>query len=149
MNDFVVKPGDTAGLPPSETNIVEPGKRPLSSMNSLIVLKDNEPYLLLGGTGGTRIITSTIQVLINVLIFKMNLKDAINQPRIHHQLLPEYLYAEEEFNKEVIDQLMKSGFSTLKLSKTIGYVHGIQLLDNGNLLFAVDDIRIPCEPAAY
>ena len=97
MDDFSVKPGfaNQFGLIGSIANSIEPGKRMLSSMTPTIILKDGSPYLILGSPGGSTILTVVLQVILNCIDFKMDIQEAINQPRIHHQWLPDQIDFEE------------------------------------------------------
>ncbi len=94
MDDFTAVPGkvNAFGLKQSAANEVEPGKRPLSSMSPTIVLKDGEPILSLGASGGPRIITATLQVMLDVIDSGRTLPDAVEQPRLHHQWQPNVVY---------------------------------------------------------
>jgi gamma-glutamyltranspeptidase/glutathione hydrolase len=94
MDDFASAPGkpNAYGLIQSERNAIAPGKRPLSSMCPTIVLKDDKPYLLIGASGGPRIITSVLNVLINVLDHRMTLEKAVRAPRLHHQWQPDSIF---------------------------------------------------------
>jgi gamma-glutamyltranspeptidase/glutathione hydrolase len=96
MDDFTTKPGtpNMFGLVQGEKNAVEPGKRPLSSMAPTVVLRDGKPYLVLGSPGGSRIITIVLEVLLDVADYGMNIEDAVDAPRIHHQWLPDTVYEE-------------------------------------------------------
>jgi len=87
MDDFTAKIGATNayGLAQGPANLIEPGKRPLSSMTPTIMLQDGKPYLVLGAPGGSRIITAVLQVMLNVLDFHMNVQDAVDFPRVHAQ----------------------------------------------------------------
>jgi gamma-glutamyltranspeptidase/glutathione hydrolase len=91
MDDFAAKPGtpNGYGLVQGEANAIAPGKRPLSSMTPTIVLKDGKLFLVIGSPGGPTIITTVLQVILNVVDFDMNLREAIAAPRIHHQWLPD------------------------------------------------------------
>jgi len=97
MDDFSAQPGEpnAFGLVGSEANAIEPGKRPLSSMSPTIVLRGSRPVMALGGAGGPAIITAVLQVVVNVLDFKMDLVEAISVPRFHHQYLPDALIVEQ------------------------------------------------------
>ncbi|MCH7989587.1 MAG: gamma-glutamyltransferase, partial [Planctomycetes bacterium] len=97
MDDFAAVPGqpNAFGLIQSEANSVQPGKKPLSSMTPTIVIKDGKAVFALGASGGPRIISSTLQVLLNMTRFGMSPAEAVNQPRIHHQWLPNTLFVEE------------------------------------------------------
>ena len=90
-------------------NAIEPRKRMLSSMTPTIVRKDGEPVLLVGGVGGSRIITATLQVLLNVLEHGMNAQDAVNAPRIHHQWQPDTLYLERGISSDTAALLESKG----------------------------------------
>lgn len=96
MDDFTAKPGapNGFGLVQGKANAVAPGKRPLSSMTPTIVFKGNKPVLVLGTPGGSRIITTVLEVIVNVIDHGMTLQEAIDAPRIHHQWLPDTLAAE-------------------------------------------------------
>src|SRR5260370_701649 len=93
MDDFAAKPGEPNlfGLVQGEANAIQPGKRPLSSMTPTIVLRDGKLFAVLGAPGGSRIPTAVLQVILNVLAFGMNVQDAVNAPRGHHQWHPDRL----------------------------------------------------------
>lgn len=97
MDDFSIKPGyvNLYGLVGAEANKIEPGKRMLSSMSPTIVLRHGQPYLVLGSPGGSKIITTVAQTIINITRFGMNQSDAVAFPRIHHQWLPDQIRLEE------------------------------------------------------
>jgi gamma-glutamyltranspeptidase/glutathione hydrolase len=111
MDDFAAKPGEPNmfGLIQGEANAIEPGKRPLSSMTPTIVLEDGRLLLVLGAPGGSRIINGVLQVLLNVVDFKMNLQDAVSRPRFHHQWKPDTLAMEEGFSPDTIALLERRG----------------------------------------
>jgi gamma-glutamyltranspeptidase/glutathione hydrolase len=96
MDDFTSKPGvpNLFGLVQGEANAIAPGKRPLSSMSPTIVLKDGEPVMVLGSPGGSRIITAVAQVIMNLVDHGMTIQEAVDAPRLHHQWMPDILYAE-------------------------------------------------------
>ena len=96
MDDFTIKPGvpNLYGLVQGEANAIEPGKSPLSSMSPTIVSKDGEPFMVIGSPGGSRIITITLQAILNVVDHGMNLQEAIDAPRIHHQWMPDRVFTE-------------------------------------------------------
>ncbi|HXY24295.1 MAG TPA: gamma-glutamyltransferase [Candidatus Acidoferrum sp.] len=112
MDDFAAKPGspNLFGLVQGETNAIAPGRRPLSSMVPTIVLKDGKPFLVLGAPGGSRIITAVMQVMLNVMDFGMNVQDAIDFPRVHHQWKPDRLDFERGISPDTIALLKKSGY---------------------------------------
>jgi gamma-glutamyltranspeptidase/glutathione hydrolase len=96
MDDFTAKPGSANmfGLVQGKANAIAPGKRPLSSMTPTIVLEDGKPLLILGTPGGSRIITTVLQIIVNVIDYGMSLQAAVDAPRIHHQWLPDTLAGE-------------------------------------------------------
>ena len=110
MDDFSSKPGypNFYGLIGSEANSIKAGKRMLSSMTPTIVLKDNKPSLIVGTPGGSTIITSVLQTILNVYEFDMDIQDAVNAPRFHHQWLPDVVIFEEGSLDKVKDSILKS-----------------------------------------
>lgn len=113
MDDFAAKPGtpNLFGLVQGEANSIAPGRRPLSSMVPTIVLKDGRPFLVLGAPGGSMIITAVLQVMLNVIDFGMNVQDAIDFPRIHHQWKPDTLGIERGVSPDTIALLKRAGYS--------------------------------------
>jgi gamma-glutamyltranspeptidase / glutathione hydrolase len=91
MDDFTAKPGvpNLYGLVQDESNRIEPGKRPLSSMTPTIVLRDGKPWMIVGSPGGSRIITAVLHTMLNVIDYGMDIQEAVDAPRIHQQWLPE------------------------------------------------------------
>ena len=110
MDDFAAAPGipNQFGLLGGEANKIEPYKRPLSSMTPTIVFFQDKPYLITGSPGGSRIITTVLQMILNVIEFEMEVSDATVQPRIHHQWKPDVLGLEKGFNSSIIEQIMQS-----------------------------------------
>jgi len=96
MDDFTAKPGvpNMYGLVQGETNRIEPGKRPLSSMTPTIVTRNGKPWMILGTPGGSRIITAVMLTMLNVIDYDMDIQEAVDAPRIHQQWLPETTYVE-------------------------------------------------------
>jgi len=96
MDDFTQKPGvpNLYGLVQGEANAIQPKKTPLSSMSPTVVAKDGEPFMVIGSPGGSRIITITLEAIVNVVDHGMNIQEAIDAPRIHHQWLPDTVYVE-------------------------------------------------------
>ncbi|MBZ9985744.1 gamma-glutamyltransferase [Mesorhizobium sp. BH1-1-5] len=96
MDDFTQKPGvpNLYGLVQGEANAIQPKKTPLSSMSPTIVTKDGKPFMVIGSPGGSRIITITLEAIVNVIDHGMNIQQAIDTPRIHHQWLPDTVYVE-------------------------------------------------------
>jgi gamma-glutamyltranspeptidase / glutathione hydrolase len=111
MDDFAPKPGEANmyGLVQGEANAIQPGKRPLSSMTPAILLKDGKPYLALGSPGGPTIINSVLEVIVNVVDFGLNVQDAVNRPRFHHQWLPDALVMEPGFSPDTLAALAARG----------------------------------------
>lgn len=112
MDDFAAKVGvaNVFGLVQGEANTVAPNKRPLSSMTPTIVLdKESKPFLATGSPGGSRIITTTLQVILNMIDYDMNLQSAVNNPRIHSQLWPEELGVEQGISIDTIKLLKQKG----------------------------------------
>lgn len=139
MDDFATDPGrpNLYGLVQGEANAVGPGKRPLSSMSPTMVVKDDRPVLALGASGGPRIITSVLQVMLNVIEFEMPLEQAMSQVRIHHQWLPNEVYFDREPPGELARGLQGAGHALAGQRKT-GVVQAIQLLPDGTLVGASD-----------
>jgi gamma-glutamyltranspeptidase/glutathione hydrolase len=111
MDDFTSVPGspNLFGLIQGEANAIVPGKRPLSSMTPTIVLRDGKLFLVLGAPGGPRIINAVLQVMLNVIDFKMNIQDAIDAPRFHHQWLPDQISMEKGFSPDTVAILQNMG----------------------------------------
>ena len=116
MDDFSVKAGvpNMYGALGAEANAIAPGKRMLSSMAPTIVLKNHLPYLVVGTPGGTTIPTSIIQSLVNMIDYKMSPEDAVNQPKFHHQWLPDEIMVENDFPLSTIQQLEAMGYKVVK-----------------------------------
>jgi gamma-glutamyltranspeptidase / glutathione hydrolase len=111
MDDFSSKPGtpNAYGLIQGAANAVGPNKRPLSSMTPTFVLKDNHLFLVLGTPGGSRITTTVANVLIGVIDYGMNLQEAVNAPRFHHQWMPDVLSVEQWFSPDTVKALQQMG----------------------------------------
>ena len=132
MDDFSSKPGfpNMYGLIGGEANKIEPKKRMLSSMSPTIVEKDGELYMTLGTPGGSTIITSVVQTILNVHEFEMTMNEAVNSPRFHHQWKPDSIRIElDYFDRDVIEGLLKLGYR-LNDKGTIGRVDGILIRDD-------------------
>ncbi|MEH6951867.1 gamma-glutamyltransferase [Nitrobacter sp. NHB1] len=115
LDDFTAAPGaaNAYGLIGFEANLPGPGKRPLSSMTPTIVLKDGKPVLVTGSPGGSRIISTVLQVTVNVLDYDMNVTAAVGAPRLHHQWLPDQVRAERGFPEDIIAGLRARGHTVV------------------------------------
>jgi gamma-glutamyltranspeptidase / glutathione hydrolase len=111
LDDFTAAPGasNAYGLVGFDANLPGPGKRPLSSMSPTIVLKDGKPVLVTGSPGGSRIISTVLQVIVNVLDYHMDVADAVAAPRLHHQWLPDEVRIEHGFAKDTLEALEAKG----------------------------------------
>lgn len=141
MDDFAVKPGcpNLFGLVQGESNAVAAGHRPLSSMTPTIVLRNGKPFMAVGAPGGSRIITSVMQVMLNVMDFKMNVQQAIDAPRVHHQWLPDVLEYERGVSPDTLKILAAKGHKVEETQpEVMACVEGI-LLDDGWLQGGHDD----------
>lgn len=132
MDDFSVKPGvpNMYGALGGEANAIVPGKRMLSSMTPTLMLKNKKPYLTIGTPGGTTIPTSVFQALVNLIDFKMDLDDAINKPKFHHQWFPDEVVIERDFLADTKKKLEAMGYR-VKERSAIGRTEGIRILPNG------------------
>jgi gamma-glutamyltranspeptidase / glutathione hydrolase len=137
MDDFSSKPGvpNMFGLIGAKANSIAPEKRMLSSMTPTIVEKDGKLLMSVGTPGGSTIITSVMQTILNVHEYSMTMQQAVNAPRFHHQWLPDVvLFEPNSFPKEVIQQLQSFGYETNEeRAPVIGKVDGILVLENGKL----------------
>ena len=137
MDDFSSKPGvpNMFGLIGAEANAIEPGKRMLSSMTPTLVEKDGKFWMTVGTPGGSTIITSVMQTILNVHEFKMGMQEAVNAPRFHHQWLPDVvLFEPESFDQAVLKALEAKGYAiNQEDSPIIGKVDGILVLPDGSL----------------
>jgi len=130
MDDFAAKPGEpnAYGLVQGLANGIQPRKRPLSSMTPTIVTRDGKLFLVLGTPGGPTIINSVLEVLLNVVDFGMNMQDAVNFPRIHHQWLPDQLVVERGMSPDTIALLEARGHH-IKIVNSIGEVAAVEARD--------------------
>ncbi len=142
MGDFSAKPGsaNAFGLIGGAANAVEAGKRPLSSMTPTMVFKDNKPYLITGSPGGSRIITTVLQIILNVIDHNMNIAEATHAPRIHHQWYPDILYTEKVLNADTKRLLAAKGH-TIKTRAAMGSTQTLMIRDG--LIFGCSDPRRP------
>lgn len=142
MDDFSSKPGEPNiyGLIGGEANSIAPEKRMLSAMTPTIVEKDGELFIVLGTPGGSTIITSVLQVILNVVEFDMTMQQAVDAPRLHHQWLPDNIRMEVDlFSEEIKQQLEAKGYDINEEAAPItARVEAIRVLDDGKLEGAAD-----------
>lgn len=116
LDDFTAAPGASNAfrLVGFEANLPGPGKRPLSSMSPTIVLKDGKPVLVTGSPGGSRIISAVLQIVVDVLDYKMDVAAAVAAPRVHHQWMPDEVRVERGFPPETLDALRAKGHRVIE-----------------------------------
>ncbi len=142
MDDFSAKSGvaNAYGLIGGDANAVEAGKRPLSSMSPTIVMKDDKVFLVTGSPGGSRIITTTLQIIMNVIDHGMNIAEATNASRIHHQWLPDELRVEEGISADTKAILRAKGHDVVT-KRTMGAVQSIMVDPETGVLLGSTDLR--------
>ncbi len=140
LDDFTAAPGasNAFGLVGYEANLPGPGKRPLSSMSPTIVLKDGKVVLVTGSPGGSRIISTVLQVIVNVLDYHMDVAAAVAAPRLHHQWMPDDVKVEPGFSEEALAGLRAKGHSVTEL---MGYSSANSILVTPNGLLGAPDPR--------
>jgi gamma-glutamyltranspeptidase / glutathione hydrolase len=150
MDDFAAQPGQSNmfGLVQGESNAISPGKRPLSCMTPTIVARSGKLYLVLGGPGGAHIITSVLQTLLNVIDFHMNIQDAVDRPRFHHQWKPDKLMLEPGFSPDTI-QLLEARGHSVELEGPASLIEAILVEDSGWLAGAADSGRSAAKAEGY
>ena len=134
MDDFSSKPGvpNAFGLIGNEANAVGPGKRPLSSMTPTIVLKDSKPFVVIGSPGGSTIITTTMQTILNVVDHDMDIKEAVCASRFHSQWLPDIIqYEPRSLIEDLKKALEKKGHKLVQRGGYIGEANGIIISEEG------------------
>ena len=138
MDDFAAKPGEANmyGLIQGEANAIAPDKTPLSAMTPTIVLKDGKPVLALGSPGGPTIINTVLEVLVNFVDFHMNVQDAVNWPRFHHQWMPDDVRLEPGYSPDTVALLEQRGYKVRRVASQ-GECAAIAF-ENGWLLGAPD-----------
>jgi gamma-glutamyltranspeptidase/glutathione hydrolase len=135
MDDFSIKPGypNIYGLVGGEANAIEPGKRMLSSMSPSILEKDGKLFMVVGSPGGSTIITSVLQTIINVIDHGMTMQEAVNAGRFHHQWLPDYISFESAALDSMVIQELKEIGHSLKERNSIGRVDAILVYPENKL----------------
>jgi len=140
MDDFSIKTGvpNMYGLTGEKANEIQPGKRMLSSMTPTILEKDGKLFMVVGTPGGSTIITSVFQTILNVIDFGQNAQSAVSSPRFHHQWLPDRIDVEQDaIDATLRDKLTKDGY-VINPRGTIGRVENILILPNGKLQTGAD-----------
>lgn len=143
MDDFSIKPGvpNIFGLVGGDANAIAPYKRPLSSMSPSIILKDGKLFMVVGSPGGSRIITTVLQVISNVIDYDMNIREAVDAPRIHMQWLPDELRIEKNgLSKDVIDKLTDMGYKIV-VRGNMGDVNAIMVDPKSGIYYGAGDPR--------
>ncbi|HBI9712190.1 TPA: gamma-glutamyltransferase [Escherichia coli] len=150
MDDFSAKPGvpNVYGLVGGDANAVGPNKRPLSSMSPTIVVKDGKTWLVTGSPGGSRIITTVLQMVVNSIDYGMNVAEATNAPRFHHQWLPDELRVEKGFSPDTIKLLEAKG-QKVALKEAMGSTQSIMVGPDGELYGASDPRSVDDLTAGY
>jgi gamma-glutamyltranspeptidase / glutathione hydrolase len=140
LDDFTAAPGasNAFGLVGFEANLPGPGKRPLSSMSPTIVLKDGKPVLVTGTPGGSRIISAVLQIVVDVLDYKMDVAAAVAAPRVHHQWMPDVVRVERGFSPETLDALRQKGH---EVSEPLGQTSANSIAVTPNGLLGAPDPR--------
>ena len=148
MDDFSAKPGtpNVYGLVGGEANAVQPAKRPLSSMSPTIVAKGGKTWLVTGSPGGSRIITTVLQMVVNSVDFGMNVAEATSAPRFHHQWLPDQLRVEKGFSPDTL-RLLESKGQHVKVLPAMGSTQSIMIGPDGTL-YGASDPRTPGDLSA-
>ncbi len=140
MDDFSIKPGhpNMFGLIGGKANAIEPGKRMLSSMTPTIVEKGDTLFMVLGSPGGSRIITTVLQCILNVTEFEMTMQGSVNNPRFHHQWKPEKIFFEKERIKPRIRKILRENGHSLEEVNSIGRADAVRVTEGGQLEGAAD-----------
>ena len=143
MDDFTARPGaaNAFGLIQGQRNAIAPGRRPLSSMTPTVVLRpDGSPWFATGSPGGSRIITTVLQVVLNRIVHGLNLSMAVLSPRVHSQLWPDALQIEQGISADTI-RLLKQRGHTVKPSRAMGSANSVELGPKGGSLGVADPRR--------
>lgn len=143
LDDFSAKPGvpNAYGLVGGAANAVEPDKRPLSSMTPTIVLRDGKVFLVTGSPGGSRIITTVLQIILNATVHERDIATATAEPRVHHQWLPDYIRIEEGISFDTI-RLLETMGHTVKVEDAMGSTQSIEVGPDG-WRYGASDPRTP------
>ena len=147
MHDFNMNPGvtDTNGMIGTPPNLIAPGKRMLSSMSPTLVLREGSPFLVTGSPGGRTIINTVLQVIVNVIDFGMDIQAAVDEPRIHHQWMPDRVNMEDALG--AVEAAMQGRGHTTRMVRRQGDAHSIMVVDGW--LYAGVDRRLRGGAAGY
>jgi len=149
MGDFNARPGltDATGLIGTEPNLAAPGKRMLSNMTPTILVDESGPWLVVGSPGARRIPNAVAQTIVNMVDFRMNVQEAVDAPRVHHQWLPDLLrYERNGFSPDTLDLLRTWGHQVEEVDSgtySMGSVQAVAIRDEGRLLEGGSDRRRP------
>ena len=151
MDDFTAKPGapNLFGLVQGEANAIAPHKRPLSSMTPTIVIRDGKVRLVLGSPGGSTITNTVLQVLLNVLVYKMDVLQAVTSPRFHDQWTPDLLTFERVgFSSDTLEKLQQAGYP-VSFRDSIGDCEAIEIAPESGWRFGASDPRADGKAVGY
>ena len=150
MDDFSAKPGfpNDDGLIGADANAIAPRKRMLSSMSPTIILNEGKPFLVTGSPGGSRIITTTLQIILNVIDHGMNVQEAVNASRMHHQWLPDEILMEDGFSLDTIRLLEGMGY-TVRTGAVLGSANSILIDHESGILYGAADPRRHASAVGY
>ncbi len=151
MDDFTAKPGapNVFGLVQGEANAIAPHKRPLSSMTPTLVIRDGKVRLVLGSPGGGTIPNTVLQVLLNVLVYKMDVLQAVTSPRFHDQWMPDRLALERVgFSSDTIERLRQAGYP-VSFRDSIGDCEAIEIAPESGWRFGASDPRAEGKAVGY
>lgn len=150
MDDFTVKPGvpNAYGLLQSEANTIAPGKTPLSAMTPTVVTKDGKLVLVLGSPGGPTIINTVMNTILNFLEFKLNVQQAVDAPRFHHQWMPDKLILEPGFSPDTLELLRSRGHQ-IEFRNAIGDCHAIAVDSRTGEWLGAADPRLGGKAVGY
>jgi gamma-glutamyltranspeptidase/glutathione hydrolase len=152
MDDFTSKPGvpNAYGLLQSENNAIAPRKRPLSAMTPTIVLKDGKVWFAIGSPGGPTIINTVLQVIVNVIDFGMNIQQAIDAPRFHHQWMPDQIQFEPMgINRDTRAALERKGHAFAEKPGNMGDAEGVMIDPKTGMRLGASDPRLGGVPVGY
>lgn len=151
MDDFAAKPGspNLFGLVQGEANAIAPHKRPLSSMTPTVVTRDGKARLVLGSPGGSTIPNTVLEVLLNVVVYKMDVLQAVTSPRFHEQWMPDLLTFEREgFSSDTLEKVQQAGYA-VNFRDSIGDCEAIEIAPDSGWRFGASDPRADGKAVGY